>query len=300
MKLVTHDGKFHYDEVLASSILLFIYPNAELIRTRDLVEISKGDIVYDVGSEFNPSTKRFDHHQHSFKETYSNKYNFKLSSAGLIYKYFQKELFQYFEIYDTDPLYERLTDKVYNEFFLGADCVDNGIDIWNIVKPRTIYDVVNDLNVDNDCFSEAQTKNFYEAVKIVSDDFIRYMYKVKDYWLKYYSECEEKIKNLSGHILQSDKYYDVDLILDIEKQYNKDVYYLVYPQNNQYRIRAINVESKTMASKLPLKEEWRGKRGKELNDLFEGAIFVHYSGFIGIHKTKEGALKMCENTINSK
>jgi uncharacterized UPF0160 family protein len=35
MKLVTHNGTFHYDEILAASILLEIYPDAEIIRTRD-------------------------------------------------------------------------------------------------------------------------------------------------------------------------------------------------------------------------------------------------------------------------
>jgi len=44
---------------------------------------------------------------------------------------------------------------------------------------------------------------------------------------------------------------------------------------------------------------WKGYREKELEEQsgIDGAIFVHISGFIGGVKTKEGALKMAEKTL---
>ena len=35
MTIVTHNGKFHADEVMATAILLALFPHATLIRTRD-------------------------------------------------------------------------------------------------------------------------------------------------------------------------------------------------------------------------------------------------------------------------
>jgi uncharacterized UPF0160 family protein len=51
-------------------------------------------------------------------------------------------------------------------------------------------------------------------------------------------------------------------------------------------------ESFDSRKKLPT--PWRGVRDAALSELVgvEGAIFVHASGFIGGHQTKEGALSM--------
>ena len=63
------------------------------------------DIVCDVGGIFDVSKNRFDHHQRSFNMSWQEEENqpivetleeqpfkIKLSSAGLIYKYFGKEI----------------------------------------------------------------------------------------------------------------------------------------------------------------------------------------------------------------
>ena len=70
----THSGTFHCDEVLAV-YLLSQHPdfsNHKVLRTRDQTLLDQCDIVVDVGSVFDPTTKRFDHHQATFKETFSS------------------------------------------------------------------------------------------------------------------------------------------------------------------------------------------------------------------------------------
>ncbi|VDH93711.1 Hypothetical predicted protein [Mytilus galloprovincialis] len=65
MKIGTHNGSFHCDEVLACFLLkqLPTYKDAEIIRTRDQKVLDTCDIVVDVGGIFDPSKNRFDHHQ---------------------------------------------------------------------------------------------------------------------------------------------------------------------------------------------------------------------------------------------
>lgn len=61
----THSGTFHCDEILAC-YLLSKHPDFAghtVLRTRDQSLLDKCDIVVDVGSIFDPSKKRFDHHQ---------------------------------------------------------------------------------------------------------------------------------------------------------------------------------------------------------------------------------------------
>ena len=108
---------FHCDEVMATTMLLYTkeYANAAIVRTRNDQLLDQLDIICDVGSIYDPERKRFDHHQRSFNVTWDwpakkekvkvqteqqspeeplkRKYEeIKLSSAGLIYKHYGKEV----------------------------------------------------------------------------------------------------------------------------------------------------------------------------------------------------------------
>jgi len=48
--------------------------------------------VVDVGGIYDPATNRFDHHQRTFTDTFSEDYDVRLSSAGLVYKHYGREL----------------------------------------------------------------------------------------------------------------------------------------------------------------------------------------------------------------
>merc|ERR1712142_1386422 len=91
VKLGTHNGAFHCDEVLACFLLKQLpqYKNAEIIRTRDPKLLEQCDIVVDVGGVYDPAHHRYDHHQRSFKDNMNSlrpekKFVTKLSSAGLV------------------------------------------------------------------------------------------------------------------------------------------------------------------------------------------------------------------------
>lgn len=51
--------------------------------------------------------------------------------------------------------------------------------------------------------------------------------------------------------------------------------------------------------RLGLPKEWRSLRAGDLDDAtgIEGCVFVHASGFIGGHATKEGALEMAKKAL---
>lgn len=82
-EIVTHNGVFHADEVLAVALLkLFTNTAYRVTRTRDPLVIDCADIVVDVGAKNDVDTLRFDHHQ--FDKTDPD---YGLSSAGLVYRY---------------------------------------------------------------------------------------------------------------------------------------------------------------------------------------------------------------------
>jgi hypothetical protein len=60
----THSEVFHCDEVLATTMLLYTkaYEESCIMRTRNQDVLDQLDIVVDVGSVFEVSKNRFDHH----------------------------------------------------------------------------------------------------------------------------------------------------------------------------------------------------------------------------------------------
>jgi len=63
--LVTHSGGFHADELLSSVILTRLFPEARIIRSRNVewTTPAADRIIYDVGGQYDPAAGIFDHHQ---------------------------------------------------------------------------------------------------------------------------------------------------------------------------------------------------------------------------------------------
>merc|ERR1712133_165695 len=87
----------------------------------------------DVGGVFDKDKHRYDHHQKSFTSTFnsldsSKKWNTKLSSAGLVYFYFGREIIAHvLQVESKDQVVEKVFDKVYEGFVEEIDAIDNGI-----------------------------------------------------------------------------------------------------------------------------------------------------------------------------
>ncbi len=79
---ITHNGKFHCDEVFSTIILSEVYDEIILCRTSELTNISPNQFVFDVGEG------KFDHHQAN-AETREN--GIKYASAGLIWREYRRE-----------------------------------------------------------------------------------------------------------------------------------------------------------------------------------------------------------------
>jgi uncharacterized UPF0160 family protein len=86
MLIVTHGGKFHADDAWAVAVLQILYPEADLVRTRDPAIIATADFVIDVGGVWDPATGRFDHHQKGFSGARQSGVPY--ASAGLVWREF--------------------------------------------------------------------------------------------------------------------------------------------------------------------------------------------------------------------
>ena len=84
MIIATHSGKFHADDVWAVAVLDIMFPDCELVRTRDPQRIEAADFAVDVGGIWDPLSGRFDHHQKDFSGARQSGVVY--ASAGLVWK----------------------------------------------------------------------------------------------------------------------------------------------------------------------------------------------------------------------
>jgi uncharacterized UPF0160 family protein len=315
-KICTHNGNFHCDEALACFLLRQTkeFKNAEIVRTRDPAVINEQAIVVDVGGIYDPSKHRYDHHQRGFFETLSNKYPTKLSSAGLVYKHFGKEILHNILSISGDKL-ETVYDRVYVNFVEGIDGIDNGIDQYPTdIKGK--YKITTDLsarvNYLNPAWNDTHQDfdgRFLKAVELTGTEFLERVNYFGNVWLPARSIVEEAVAarfsvDPSGEIVLFNQFCPWrEHLNNVEEEQglgNTIKYVLFGDTGSQWRVQCVPLGS-TFENRLSLPEQWRGRRDDELSTIsgIDGCVFVHMSGFIGGNKTKEGALEMARKALKT-
>jgi uncharacterized UPF0160 family protein len=314
--IVTHNGKFHADESLAVAILkrLPFYKVAEVIRTRDPNVINTADIVVDVGGIYDPNTHRYDHHQPSFHDTFSELHKTRLSSAGLVYKHFGRQLLRQSLPSDSqETLTNTLFKKIYEKFIEPFDGIDNGIERYEnpgeqrYSKPLDIFDMVNDLNPDWNGTEQNQDAQFQKAVELVG----HHLDKTIEFYCNAWIPARSLVCNALLAAKESNSRYIVletncpwkEHLCDLEAENDLIGHFLyaVYPDvtSGTFRVQAVPSKDGSFESRKALAQNWRGLRDEELSSAAEipGCTFVHVTGFIGGNKTKEGAVQMAIKSI---
>lgn len=317
----THNGNFHCDEVLACFMLkqLDEYKDAEIIRTRDPAKLNTCDIVVDVGAVFDPEKKKFDHHQRDFKESMSTlcpgkKWVTKLSSAGLIYLYYGKDILStILELKKDDPVTEIIFDKVYENFIEEIDAIDNGIDQFD-GTPRykittTISSQIGRLNPGwNETGVDEQTQ-FNKAMEVVGGMFIEKVVHYKSSWLPAREIVEAAIEKRyqvdgSGEIILLENggcpWKDHLFSLEEELRITPLIKYVLFSdKNGHWRVQCVPQALSSFQNRLSLPSEWCGLRDTDLTEKsgVPNCVFVHASGFIGGNTSYEGVLKMAQKSL---
>jgi len=312
----THSGTFHCDEALACYMLKLLpeYKNAKIVRSRDKAVLATCDIVVDVGAEFDPKSHRYDHHQREFAEFFDDEHKTtKLSSAGLIYKYFGRSIVKQL-IQSTEEDVELIYQHVYDGFVEGIDAVDNGVSQYpKDCKPNynlntglsarvsRLNPAWNQKNVDIDA-------QFAKAMAMTGEEFEDAVMRKFNIWLPARAIVESSIKDrknvhASGEVIAlktstvwKSHLYDLEEELRIPQ-----LKYVLYSDDaGNWRIQCVPERAGSFISRKPLPEAWRGVRDEALSKLsgIDGCIFVHASGFIGGNKTYEGALRMANDALS--
>ncbi|CAG8491568.1 3681_t:CDS:10 [Paraglomus brasilianum] len=314
----THDGQFHCDEALAVFMLkrTAAFKESNVIRTRDSEQLAKCDVIVDVGGVYNPSTMRFDHHQRGFFETFNDKRTIKLSSAGLIYKHFGKEIIAtQLGLEVADSKVAILYDKIYEDFIEALDAVDNGINQYPSEIPAkykettTLPSRVATFNPWWNRTDVDVNKQFIKASEMAGSEFIdkiEYLGKawlpareivIKSFEKRFEYDKLGRIMILSQHCPWKEHLFNIEE--ETKVTFDTRPLYIIYHSSNSWRVQAVPAALNLFDSRKPLPEAWRGLRDAELSERagVKDCTFVHMSGFTGGNATLEGVLEMAKKAL---
>ncbi len=270
----THDGSFHADEVTACALLLLedLIDKDKISRTRDPKILKKCEYVCDVFGIYDPSIKRFDHHQNDYKGN--------LSSAGMILLYLKDKQFI------TTDFYNFLN----NSLVKGVDDHDNGRAIMQEGVCTFSNLVSNFLPIDYNSNAKDRYYAFLEAV----DFAYNHLKRLRNRYL-YTLDCRDKINiamQKNANYLEFEEplpWMDNFFELGGEKH---PAFFVLMPTGDNWKLRGIPPNSRDrMNVRLPLPESWAGLRTEDLKKVtgIPGAIFCHKGRFISIWENKKDA-----------
>lgn len=334
----THSGVFHCDEVLACSMLKYTteFNKPAIVRSRNPEIHLLTDILMDVGDVFDPELKRFDHHQRSFSDVFMDPekvrasdeepFPIKMSSAGLIYKFYGQEIIKNLakqwnaDLGETENLIEQaiadIHKDLYSDFVKEIDAIDNGVSQFKKgYHPRYKINTglatrVGRLNPSWNVEDQNPNANFLKAMGITEDEFLAQVYAK----LKIVRPAYNLVKSAfdkrhefhkSGEMMYFGKScpWKSHLFKIEEETKNEGLIKFVFFQSHDgmYRVQAVPLHQSGFENRISLHADWRGKRETELRELsgFKSAKFVHHSGFIGGANEFDDAIKMAEVSFES-
>ncbi len=281
MLLVTHNNTFHADDVFSAAILKLIFKNSKIIRTREEKYFKKGDIVFDVGGEYD-GKKYFDHHQ--FGRAGERLDGYPYASFGLIWKKFGINLCGNKEI----------VNRIDENFVKYIDAIDSG---YNPNKNDFSISISETIGLFNPNWNEKMDydKEFLKIVKVAQKIILRKIEKEKSILLSK-EIVNDAILNAKNKIVVLDEYCNWQ-----EEIIKTDNLIVIYPEKNKekWMVRMIPKELNSFENRIGLKEQWRGETKEKLFEMtgIDDFIFCHANGFIASTITKNSAIKLASLTL---
>jgi uncharacterized UPF0160 family protein len=291
VQAVTHNGKFHADEVMATAVLDKVYASRgivlEVTRSRDPSVMAQADIVYDVGGIYDHVHHRYDHHQPG---ALKRENGMTRSALGLVW-------FHYGEEYCEGN--ERAATRIDEVLVRGIDARDNG----ELRVPENaetadygISQVIEQLNPILEK-NETYDGQFEKAVGRAAEILARLHDKVL-------VELETEDAIIAARTQSSDTRYAVmeyqvtppDTLSKIE-----GFEYLIFPEitNNTWQVYAIRTQDDPFTSKRPFPKNWAGLMNDDLARLtgVDDALFCHTKRFLAVAKSREDALELLARAL---
>lgn len=295
MNFGTHNGIFHCDEVVGIAILGLAYMNTNVyvVRTRNIDELNKLNIVIDIGGGM------FDHHMAGFNVCRPT--GEKYASAGLVWKEFAEEAIRNVmtekDISIDDAEIKSIKEQIDKEVILPVDMEDNGEKVSNhsfSFIPKFLPSWMEVPNY-NEAFCKVGSIVFDILKEIIKDMLVQVVAK---------KELQKRYACINDGILEipTQAMPWLEYVVNYNQFHNCIVKFVIFPYPaGGWAAQSVppSIEKK-FEQLVPFPKEWAGGNEQTLPLVsgIQDAIFCHNGCFFARAKNKESVLEMCRIAMN--
>lgn len=293
IRIVTHNGKFHVDDLMAVAALQMLHgvKHTEVVRSRDPMVWKTGDYVLDVGGTYDPASNRFDHHQRGGAGARVN--GIPYSALGLVWKHYGEK------ICDS----KSVAAKLDHEMVSPIDMADNGVDVYapthEGIHPYLVHRFLMVMRPTWKEPEEYYDERFMEILPWARRLIEREIVVARDneegqaYVEQAYAEAPDKrLVVLNGNYPWQEVLAKTpDAIYVVKERALKD----------GWNIECVRDDVHSFLNRKSLPQAWRGRNGEALAKLtgVADAVFCHNTGFIAVATSQEGAITLARLALAS-
>jgi uncharacterized UPF0160 family protein len=289
MRVATHPGNFHADDVFAVAVLELAHGELEIVRTRDTVD---ADFRVDIGGRSDPATGDFDHHQRGGAGERAN--GIRYASFGLVWRAFGASLAGSADA--ATAIDERLVQ--------GVDANDTGQNIatplYEGIRPMTVSGVIAALNPswDEELSAAEEDARFVAAVALARGILEREIAGAKAYrrGLDIVRDAIERAADPRLIELDRKAPWHETVVTTAP-----DALYVVYPKADGWGMQAVPKALGEFANRKDLPAAWAGHADAELAAItgVEDAMFAHTKRFYASARSRDGILALARQALDA-
>jgi uncharacterized UPF0160 family protein len=282
MKVATHSGSFHADDVFAIAALALLGEPVEVVRTRDAETLAACDVRVDVGFAFDPETGDFDHHQRGGAGERAN--GIRYASFGLVWREYGARLC------DGD---EAVAERFDRSLVQAVDANDTGqaaaAPVLDGVRPMTVSGVIGSLNPtwEEDLTPDEERARFDEAIALAA--------RVLEREIASSTAQQRAVRLVSDAIATAADPRVIALDRDVPWKEvvvgaAPEALFVVYPKRQGWGLEAVPRVLGSFENRRDLPAAWAGLEGPELAALtgVEDALFCHAKRFLAVARSRAG------------
>ena len=292
MRVATHPGNFHADDVFAVAVLELVHGELELVRTRDDETVAAADARVDIGGRSDAAAGDFDHHQRGGAGERAN--GIRYASFGLVWREFGSQLAGGADA--ATAIDERLVQ--------GVDANDTGQTISTAlvegIRPMTVSGVIGAMNAswDEALTAEEEDARFAEAVTLARGILEREIAGAKAYrrGLDIVRSAIERAEDPRVIELERKAPWHETVVTTAP-----DALYVVYPKSDGWGMQAVPKALGSFENRKDLPEAWGGHADDELAAItgVPDAMFAHIKGFYASAGSRDGILALARQALDA-
>lgn len=298
LKIITHDGVFHADDVVATAVLRLVHPGIPVERTRDRGVLFRaretpGTYLLDIGGVYNPEMGHFDHHQPEgagFRNVEAREWPY--ATAGLIWKHFGAQAVRSLQPALTEVGVAETVQHLDDSVIKYIDAVDCGVRIRSAGPSLSAL-----ISCFNPAWYEREEDNFPLVLELAQALLVNFIKRHAGKILARDS-VRQSARTLDGRVLLLEACLPWT---DVVTHELTDILLVIYPVESQgrqqWQVRTANEADASPRIQFP--EAWAGLEHKALARAsgVPSAVFCHRSRHLAGALDLAGALTLSDAVL---